>query len=156
MRPGHADVVNHRHAHAHPVERFAGLFGDRQVAGAGRDHRDPGRRAMIWQDSVSRRETCGPTELCRPSGNFAVERCRLFRADARDQGVFAMLDELSDDLAEFGRSFCRGHRRLRESRSASSIEIEGGGREFRGGRRSRRLQKLANDCREFVGREGAR
>ena len=44
VRPGHADVVDHRHAHAHPIERFAGFLGHRQVARAGRDDGDPSVR----------------------------------------------------------------------------------------------------------------
>ena len=42
MGPGDADVLDERGADAHPIERFADFFDDRLIAGAGRDHGDPG------------------------------------------------------------------------------------------------------------------
>ncbi len=35
VRTGDTDIVDHGHRDAHPIERFAGFLGDRQVAGAG-------------------------------------------------------------------------------------------------------------------------
>ena len=38
VRPGDADIMNHPHLDAHPVERFASFLSNGYVGGAGRDN----------------------------------------------------------------------------------------------------------------------
>ena len=80
MRPGHADVVNHRHADAHPIERFAGLFGDRQIAGAGGDDGHEWLRiaAALFRCMQSKRAGYG---VVAPLGKHFEQAGRLRRVD---------------------------------------------------------------------------
>ena len=87
MRPGHADIMNHRGFDAHPGEGFASFFGHRQIARAGGDDGDTSRRVdgVVGDgDWNSQRAGDGVVARC---GKFASAIRRPLRREARGQHV---------------------------------------------------------------------
>ena len=130
VRPGDADVKDHRHFDAHPLERLAGFFGNWQVARAGRDDGDisgrTGRLAILLGQRLSRQRNAKRAGHWVVAGRGKLRRKLggLLGGDASGQHVDPLGHLPREDLGERGHGLALAKNHFRIPAAAAAIEIE--------------------------------
>ena len=129
--PGHPDVVNHRHAHAHPVERLASFFRYRKVTGPSRYHRDKRFRispALVGEceERFAADSKCSRDFVVSSVRKRRQQTGRLLLIDPRREHRFTMFDERGRDLANLLDGFTGAEDHFRITTAAAAVEIDCG------------------------------